>query len=107
MTDTAQVEQRQVVEMQRLIEETRKFTAEQHKLIAEASKMRTERWLMPVIVVFGAIGSLTLVRLTDSPKARSYNIVSEVEALARGEKLQHGAVGRDENAAAPNSAKQA
>jgi hypothetical protein len=33
---------------------------------------------------------LTSVRLTDSPKARSYNIVSEVEALARGEKqLQH------------------
>jgi hypothetical protein len=51
-------------------------------------------------------GTLTSVRLTDSSKARSYNIVAEVEALARGEKLQHGAVGRDENAAAPNSAKQ-
>ena len=51
-------------------------------------------------------GVLSSVRLTNSPSARSYNIVSEVEALARGEKLQHGAVGRDENAAAPNSAKQ-
>ena len=40
-------------------------------------------------------GALTSVRLTDSPKARSYNIVSELEALARGEKLQHNAVGRD------------
>jgi hypothetical protein len=45
-------------------------------------------------------GALTSVRLTDSPKARSYNIVSEVEALARGEKqLQHGAVGRDDASA--------
>jgi hypothetical protein len=49
--------QRETVEIQRLIEETRKFTAEQHKLIAEAGKMRIERWLTPVIVVFGAIGS--------------------------------------------------
>ena len=61
-------------------------------------------------------GALTSVRLTDSPKARSYNIVSEVEALARGgvrgEKLQHSAVsavGRDDasSAAAPNSAERA
>jgi hypothetical protein len=48
-------------------------------------------------------GLLTSVRLTNSPSARSYNIVSEVEALARGEGR-----GRDESAAsAPNSAKQA
>jgi len=46
-------------------------------------------------------------------EARSYNIVSEVEALARGgrgEKLQHGVVGCDDasaEASAPNSAKQA
>jgi hypothetical protein len=40
-------------------------------------------------------GVLSSVRLTNSPSARSYNIVSEVEALARGEKLQHGTVGRD------------
>ena len=56
-------------------------------------------------------GALTSVRLTDSPSARSYNIVSEVEALARGEKLRHGAVERDASAAAapnsgPNSAEQ-
>jgi hypothetical protein len=49
--------------------------------------------------------ALTSVRLMDSPKARSYNIVNEVEALTRGEKLQHGAVGRDDASAkaAPNS----
>jgi len=40
-------------------------------------------------------GTLTSVRLTNSPSARSYNIVSEVEALARGEKLQPSAVGRN------------
>ena len=51
-------QERQTVELPRLIEETRKFTAEQHKLIAEASKFRIERWLSPVIVIFGAIGSL-------------------------------------------------
>jgi hypothetical protein len=50
--------QRETVEIQRLIEETRKFTAEQRKLIAEAGKMRVERWLTPMLVVFGAIGSL-------------------------------------------------
>jgi hypothetical protein len=50
--------QREAVEIQRLIEETRKFTAEQHKLIAETGKMRNERWLTLVLVVFGAIGSL-------------------------------------------------
>ena len=46
-------------------------------------------------------GALTSVRLTDSPKARSYNIIAEVEALARG--------GRDASATAvaPNSAKPA
>ena len=53
------------VEILRLIEETRKFTAEQHKLIAEASKLiaeankfKIERWLTPLIVVFGSIGAL-------------------------------------------------
>jgi hypothetical protein len=51
-------------------------------------------------------GALTSVRLTNSPSARSYNIVAEVEALARGEKLQHSAVGRDASAAASNSAEQ-
>jgi hypothetical protein len=34
------------------------YTAEQHKLIAETGKMRVERWLTPVLVVFGSIGSL-------------------------------------------------
>jgi hypothetical protein len=45
-------------------------------------------------------GALSSVRLTDSPKARSFNIVSEVEALARGEKLQHTPVGRNDASAA-------
>jgi hypothetical protein len=65
-------------------------------------------------------GVLTSVRLTDSPSARSYNIISEIEALARGEargeKPQQGAAGRDKSrdksraasaeASAPNSAEQ-
>ena len=49
--------ERETVEILQLIAETRKFMAEQHKLIAEASKFRTERWLGPVIVVFGGLGS--------------------------------------------------
>jgi hypothetical protein len=51
--------ERETVEILRLIEETRKFTAEQHKLIAEASKFRMERWLNPVIVIFGGLGAFT------------------------------------------------
>jgi hypothetical protein len=51
-------EERDDVELRRLIEETRKFTAEQHKLMAERDKLRTDRWLAPVVIVFGAIGSL-------------------------------------------------
>jgi hypothetical protein len=51
-------QEREIVEMLRLIEETRKFVAEQHKLIAEASKFRVERWLAPLIAVFGGIGAL-------------------------------------------------
>jgi hypothetical protein len=51
--------ERDTVEILRLIEETRKFTAEQHKLIAEASKFRIDRWLAPFIVIFGALGSFT------------------------------------------------
>jgi hypothetical protein len=45
-------------ETRKFAEETRKFTAEQHKLIAEASKFRVDRWLGPVLAVFGAIGAL-------------------------------------------------
>jgi hypothetical protein len=37
------------------------------------------------IRAFEARGLLTSIRLTDSPTARSYNSVAEVEALARGE----------------------
>ena len=65
--------ERETVEILRLIEETRKFTAEQHKLIAEASKFtaeqhklideaikfRIERWLTPLVVIFGGLGAFT------------------------------------------------
>jgi hypothetical protein len=49
--------QRESVEIQRMIEETRKFVAEQHKLMAERDKLRIDRWLTPLVIVFGAIGS--------------------------------------------------
>lgn len=58
-------EQRESVEIQRLIEETRKFVAEQHKLMAEQYKMtaetklRMERWLMPLVLLFGGLGAFT------------------------------------------------
>jgi hypothetical protein len=51
--------ERETVEILRLIEETRKFTAEQHKLIAEASKFRAERWLIPVTIIAGSLGAFT------------------------------------------------
>jgi hypothetical protein len=51
--------ERETIEILRLIEETRKFMAEQHKLIAEASKFKIDRWLGPVIVIFGGLGSFT------------------------------------------------
>jgi hypothetical protein len=53
------VTERETVEILRLIEETRKFIAEQHKLIAEASKFRMERWLTPLIIIFGGVGAFT------------------------------------------------
>jgi hypothetical protein len=53
------VTERETIEILRLIEETRKFTAEQHKLIAAASKFRIERWLAPIIIVAGGLGSFT------------------------------------------------
>jgi hypothetical protein len=49
----------QIARIDGLIAETAKFTAEQHKLIAEASKFRTERWLLPIVVVAGGLGSFT------------------------------------------------
>ncbi len=49
---------RTTIELQRLIAETNKFVAEQRKLLAEAGKLRLDRWLGPVIVIFGGLGSL-------------------------------------------------
>jgi hypothetical protein len=51
--------ERDIVEILRLIEETRKFTAEQHKLIAQASKFRIERLLAPLLVIFGGLGAFS------------------------------------------------
>jgi hypothetical protein len=50
-------EQLRTVEILRLIEETRKFTAEQHKLTAEATKFRVERWLLPITIIAGGLGT--------------------------------------------------
>jgi hypothetical protein len=49
----------ETTEVLRMIEETRKFMIEQHKLMAEASKFKIDRWLGPVIVIFGGLGSFT------------------------------------------------
>ncbi len=38
---------RQQAELQRMLEETKKFVAEQHKLMAEAAKLDKERWWFP------------------------------------------------------------
>jgi hypothetical protein len=51
--------ERETVEILRMIEETRKFVAEQHKLIAEAGKFRMDRWLAPLIGIFGGLGAFT------------------------------------------------
>ena len=51
LRDEQHDDNKQAVEILRLIEETRKFTAEQHKLIAEASKFRVERWVVPIAVI--------------------------------------------------------
>ena len=51
--------EQETVEILRLIEETRKFTTEQHKLIAEASKFRVEKWLTPLVIIFGGLGAFT------------------------------------------------
>lgn len=38
---------RQQAELQRMLEETKKFVAEQHKVMAEAAKLDKERWWFP------------------------------------------------------------
>ena len=45
-------------EIQRMLEETRKFVAEAHKLEAERRKLDRDRWLAPVIAVGAGIGSV-------------------------------------------------
>ena len=58
-------ELRDETEIQRMMEETRKFIAEQHKLLAErgkldaeAAKFNRERWWQPVLAVAAVIGGL-------------------------------------------------
>jgi hypothetical protein len=57
-------ELRNEVELRRMLEETKKFVAEHDKLMSEArkldaerGKMNIDRWLAPVIVFGGGIGS--------------------------------------------------
>jgi hypothetical protein len=55
----------QVARIERMQEETRKFSAEQHKLAAEAAKLRMDRYIAPVLAaaaIGGAIGAV-LVRV--------------------------------------------
>jgi hypothetical protein len=53
------------IEIQRLVEETRKFVAEQHKLMEEAYKFTAEtrkldrdRWLAPALAIAAVVGGL-------------------------------------------------
>jgi hypothetical protein len=55
----------------RMLEETRKFTAEQHKLMAEADKLRAEerklgrdRLLAPWLAIVGLIGGILTIAST-------------------------------------------
>lgn len=45
--DISAADTRQQAELQRMLEETKKFVAEQHKLMAEAQKLDKERWWFP------------------------------------------------------------
>jgi hypothetical protein len=47
-----------LAEQQKLMVEQQKLAIETLKLGTENSKLRVDRWLSPVVVVFGAIGSL-------------------------------------------------
>jgi hypothetical protein len=52
----------QVVRIDRMIAESRKFAAEQNKLAEEADKFRRERWWLPVVALSGGVlGFLTFV----------------------------------------------
>jgi len=45
-------------EQQQIIANTNKLIAEQQKLLAEAGKLRIDRWVTPIIIIFGGIGSV-------------------------------------------------
>jgi len=49
---------RAMAEYHKLAAEEDKLRAESLKLQAEANKLRVDRWLAPVIVIFGGLGSL-------------------------------------------------
>ena len=66
-------EEREQLDIQQIVANTNKLIAEQQKLLAEANKLRDEggklrteqrklridRWVAPVIIVFGGLGSFT------------------------------------------------
>ena len=49
---------RREAELQRMLEETKKFVAEQHKLMAEARKLDRDRWLAPALAIAAVVGGL-------------------------------------------------
>jgi len=50
-------EDRQTIEIRRLLAESDKFVAEQRKLMAESAKLDKERWWFPYLQIFTAIAA--------------------------------------------------
>ena len=51
-------EDRQLIEIRRLLAESDKFVAEQRKLMAESQKLDKERWWFPWLQIITAIAAL-------------------------------------------------
>jgi hypothetical protein len=51
----------QIGRIDKMREETLKFTAEQHKLMAEAAKLGRDRLLAPWLAIVGLIGGLIAI----------------------------------------------
>jgi hypothetical protein len=64
MAESRRFDDGRQAELQRMLEETKKFVAEQHKLMAEAAKLDKERWWFPwlqlltITVSSAAIGAV-------------------------------------------------
>lgn len=52
---------RENLELQRLLNETRKLVAERQKLLAEAKKLKTETSFYPLAVLAGVVTAITAV----------------------------------------------